>query len=115
MSKAEGASPLAEVLSREEQLWGAHTSLLIVTSSHREDWTTAVRELVRRRIRVAVVLVDGASFGGMFDTLDAVPALYDAGVAPFVVRMGDDVPIALSHPYTVDVAADYESNSEAVG
>ena len=53
--------------------------------------------------------MDGQSFGGMFETLDAVPSLYDAGVAPFVVRMGDDVPIALSHPYTVEVAEYGES------
>ena len=112
MSKAEGAISLAEVLSREEQLWGTHSSLLIVTSSHREDWTVAVRELVRRRVRVAVALVDGRSFGGMFDTLSVVPALYDAGVAPFVVRMGDDVPIALSRPYTVEVAGDFESAAQ---
>lgn len=112
MSKAEGAVSLAEVLSREEQLWGTHSSLLIVTSSHREDWTVAVRELVRRRVRVAVALVDGRSFGGMFDTLGVVPALYDAGVAPFVVRMGDDVPIALSRPYTVEVAGDLESAAQ---
>ena len=114
-SKAEGNVSLAEVLSREEQLWGSHSSLLIVTSSHREDWTVAVRELIRRRIRVAVALVDGKSFGGMFDTLDVVPALYDAGVAPFVVRMGDDVPIALSHPYTADVAEYAESEELEVG
>ena len=107
-SKAEGDASLAEVLSREEQLWGSHSSLLIVTSSHREDWAVAARELIRRRVRVAAALVDGKSFGGMFDTLDVVPALYDAGIAPFVVRMGDDVPIALSHPYTVDAAEERE-------
>ena len=102
MSKAEGAMSLADVLSREEQLWGTHSSIIILTSSHREDWTVALRELVRRRLRIAVILIDGQSFGGLFETMASTPALYDAGIAPFVVRRGDDIPVALSHPYTVD-------------
>ena len=101
-SKAEGTLPLHEVLAREEQLWGTHSSLVIVTSSHRPDWTIAVRELVRRRVRVGVILVNGQSFGGMFETLNVVPALYDSGIAPFVVGKGEDIPVALSRPYTVD-------------
>jgi uncharacterized protein (DUF58 family) len=106
MSKAEGAVSLAEVLSREEQLWGTHSSIIVLTSSHREDWTVAIRELVRRRLRIAVVLIDGESFGGLFETLAITPALYDAGIAPFVVRMGDNIPVALSHTYTVDRSAE---------
>ena len=106
MSKSEGTQSLADVLSREEQLWGTHSSLLIVTSSHREDWAVAVRELARRRVRIAVVLIDGQSFGGLFDSLSVVPALYDAGIAPFVVRMGDDIPVALSRPYTIGASTE---------
>ena len=102
MSKAEGALSLAEVLSREEQLWGTHSQIIILTSSHREDWTVALRELIRRRLRIAVILIDGPSFGGLFETTATIPALYDAGIAPFVVRMGDNIPVALSHPYTLE-------------
>ena len=112
MSKAEGTVSLAEALSREEQLWGTHSSIIVVTSSHREDWTVAIRELVRRRLRIAVILIDGQSFGGLFDTLSATPSLYDAGIAPFVVRMGDNIPVALSHTYTVDLATEI---TEAAG
>ena len=100
-SKAEGSLPLEDVLVREEQLWGTQSALVIITSSHREGWAVAVRELVRRRIRVAAILVDGQSFGGMFETMSIVPALYDAAVDPYVVRMGDDIPLALAHTYTV--------------
>ena len=102
MTKAEGDVSLAEVLSIEEPLWGSHSQVIILTSSHREDWTVALRELVRRRLRIAVVLIDGQSFGGLFDTTEAIPALYDAGIAPFLVRMDDNIPVALSHPYTAD-------------
>ena len=101
MSKAEGSLPLEDVLVREEQLWGTQSALVIITPSHREAWAVAVKELARRRIRIATILVDGQSFGGMFETMSIVPSLYEAAVDPYVVRMGDDVPLALSHTYTV--------------
>ena len=101
MSKAEGSLPLEDVLVREEQLWGTQSAVIIITPSHREAWAVAVKELVRRRVRVATILVDGQSFGGMFETMSIIPALYEAAVDPYVVRMGDDVPIALAHTYTI--------------
>jgi uncharacterized protein (DUF58 family) len=100
MSKAEGRVPLEAVLPREEQLWGYNSSLVVITPSNRPDWVTALRELARRRVKMAVVLIDGASFGGFFNTVDAVPHLYDSGIPPYLVRKGDDIPVALSRVFT---------------
>ena len=100
MSTAEGSTPLESVLPREEQLWGYHSTLIVVTPSNRPDWAVAAKELARRRVRVAAILIDGVSFGGFFNTLDVVPHLYEAGVSPFLVRKGDDIPVALSHIFT---------------
>jgi uncharacterized protein (DUF58 family) len=100
MSKAEGLAPLETVLPREESLWGYHSSLIVITPSQRYDWVLALRELVKRRVRVAVVLVDGASFGGFFKTTEVVPELYKAGIPPYVVKKGDNLPVALSHVFT---------------
>jgi uncharacterized protein (DUF58 family) len=105
MSKAEGDTPLEQLLPREEQLWGYHSSIVIITSSHHLEWITAVKELARRRVRIAVIMIDGQSFGGMFDSMAVVPELYYAGVAPFVVRKGDSIPVALSRTYTLPDAA----------
>ena len=99
MSKAEGTTALESALPREEEIWGYHSSLIIITPSNRPDWTTAVKELIKRRVRIAVVLVDGQSFGGLFETEAVIPHLYDAGVPPYLVRRGDDIPIALDHAY----------------
>jgi uncharacterized protein (DUF58 family) len=99
-AKAEGNVPLEATLAREEALWGYQSSLVVVTSSHRRQWVTALEELVRRRASIAVVLVDGHSFGGAFHTLDVVPQVYEAGVTPYVVRMGDNMAEALRRPYT---------------
>lgn len=100
LSKSEGGVALETLLAEEEQLWGYHSSLIVITPSNRPDWVTALRELMRRRVRVAVVLIDGASFNGFFNTADVVPQLYVAGIPPYMVRKGDDIPVALSRVYT---------------
>ena len=100
LSKSEGSVALETLLAQEEQLWGYHSSLIVITPSNRPDWVTALRELTRRRVRVAVVLLDGASFDGFFNTVDVVPHLYVAGIPPYLVRKGDDIPVALSRVYT---------------
>ena len=100
LSKSEGSIALESLLAEEEQLWGYHSSLIVITPSNRPEWVTALRELMRRRVRVAVVLVDGESFDGFFHTEDVVPHLYVAGIPPYLVRKGDDIPVALSRVYT---------------
>ena len=108
LSKAEGSVALESLLPREEKLWGYHSSLIVITPSARPEWVTALRELTRRRVRVAVVLLDGASFGGFFNTAELIPELYLAGIPPYLVRKGDDIPVALSRIYTsgeLDAAA----------
>jgi len=101
MSKAEGDTPLEQLLPREEQLWGYHSSLVIITSSHHFEWVSALKELSRRRVRIGVIMLDSQSFGGMFDSMAVVPVLFYAGISPYVVRQGDSIPVALSRTYTM--------------
>ena len=108
-SMAEGGVALEDVIAREEQAWGTRSSVVVITPSHRPAWATAVRELGRRRVNVAAILVDGESFGGMFRTMDVVAQLHEAGVAPYGVRMGDSIPVALSRPLS---ALDSERNMD---
>ena len=115
-SKAEGSLPLETLLPQEEQLWGYHSSLIVITPSNRPDWVTALRELMRRRVRVAVVLLDGASFGGFFNTVDVIPELYISGIPPYLARKGDDIPVALSSVYTsAEVASEEVEGSRRFG
>ncbi|HAL47255.1 MAG TPA: hypothetical protein DCP37_05825, partial [Dehalococcoidia bacterium] len=101
MSKAEGTTSLEELLPHEEQLWGYHSSLVVITSSHHPGWINGLKELVRRRVKVAVILLDAQSFGSMFDPVSLIPELHSAGIAPFLVRKGDSIPLALSQTYTL--------------
>ena len=104
-SKAEGRVALEDALPLEEALWGYHSTLVVITPSHRQSWVVGLRELMRRRVRVVSVLVDGQSFGGIFRTLEVRPLLQEAGIPTYVVRAGESIPIALSRPH---VGADSE-------
>ena len=114
MSKAEGTVALEDALPMEEALWGYHSSLLVITPSHRIDWALALRELTRRRVRVAVVLLDGPSFGGIFQTLGIVPTLNESGIPTYAVRKGDYIPVALSRTYVMADAGASESETAEV-
>ncbi len=96
MSKAEGTRSLTDTLPLDELHWSYHSALVVITSSHRPEWVTALRILQRRRVRVAVILLDARSFGGIYDTMDVQPDLIDAGIPHYIVRKGDDLSRALS-------------------
>ena len=100
MTKAEGSVRLEDALPREEALWGYQSALVLITSSHRPHWVMALKELTRRRVSVAVVLVEASSFGGVFNTMDVLPELFAAGISPYVISKGDDLKVALSYPYS---------------
>ena len=112
---AEGATPLEDVIAQEERAWGTHSSVVVITPSHRAAWTTAVRELGRRRVNVTAILVDGESFGGMFRPMDNLAPLLEAGVAPYAVRMGDSIPLALSSPLTAPRGDAERAAAEKIG
>ncbi len=99
MTKAEGTVHLSDVLAAEETVLAYNAALVVITPSHRSDWPMALRELTRRRVRIAVTLIDGNSFGGYFDTTATLPALEASGIPVYMVRRGDHIPAALSHTH----------------
>ena len=113
VGRPEGETPLEAVLPEEELLWSHRSSLVVVTSSPREAWVKAVGELTKRGVKVTAVLVDARTFGGDFNTLDALESLVSTGVLTYLVNKGDDVPNALSRPYTVPSSRD-EAREEAL-
>ena len=104
MSKAEGNTNLSNVLTAEETAFAYNAALVVITPSHRSDWPTALRALARRRVRVAVILLDSNSFGGYFDTTAALPLLEEAGLPTYLVRKGDHIPAALSQVFVSTAA-----------
>lgn len=95
LSKAEGTTPLEENLPHDEPLWTHLSTVIVITSSPRVEWTTALRAMMRRGIKLVVVLVDAASFGADFNTTEVLGPLAESGLAAYVVGKGDDISTAL--------------------
>ena len=95
LSKAEGTTPLQDNLPQDEPLWTHLSTVIVITSSPRFEWTTALRAMMRRGIKLVVVLVDAASFGADFETTEVLGPLAESGLAAYVVRKGDDISAAL--------------------
>ena len=95
MSRCEGDTSLESVLSNEEPLWTHLTTLVVITSSPRTQWSRSLRALARRGVRPIVVLIEANSFGAPFNTIDVLSDLNAIGVPVYIVRKGDNIQHAL--------------------
>lgn len=59
-----GESPLFSVLADTQRFLGRNTSAIIITPSVNPDWLKALMSLMQRDIRITVLLLDPAAFGG---------------------------------------------------
>ena len=97
--KAEGVTPLVDAIANLDPSLSRHTTLVVVTPSPSEQWVVALGTLAHRNVRLAAVLVDGATFGGEKSPRDLLPALAELGTPAYLVGKGDNLTKALSHPF----------------
>ncbi|MBI1885562.1 MAG: DUF58 domain-containing protein [Chloroflexi bacterium] len=95
LARAEGEVPLARLLEEEARRFGRHTTLIVITSSPDEEWVTVAQSLVQQGTRVAVVLLEAASFGGKESVLLPYSTLVAADILTYLVRRDDDLSLAL--------------------
>ena len=102
--RATGTTPLSTLISEQSSEMATGTVVIVVAPESHQDLGSLFRFLARRRILVAPVFLDKASFGlqGPRSTRD--PWL-DASEWTFVVRRGDDLSPILSE--LVDRIASY--------
>lgn len=96
--RAYGAQPLAEVLAAESSRFGRNCTLVIITASSDERWTTSLQHLLYRGTRAVVVLVDPQSFGGWQDLAQVRNRLAELRVPTYLFRQGQTLQEALQHP-----------------
>ena len=102
---ADGSLPLERfILDLRPHLSGFNT-LMVITPSRRPEWTYSLVGLRRQGINVAVCYVDAAPFeeddpGAAPGATGQVTADYLAqhGIPVYLVRRGEDINQALSHP-----------------
>ncbi len=97
--RAEGSTPLQDVLMAEGRQFGRHDSLVVVTPSIDEKWVPAL-QLQRPRIAGAVaVLIEPASFGGPQNAVPIVGSLSSIDIPVYVVKRDDSIDAALGQEY----------------
>ncbi len=95
MARAEGTTPLAQVLQEEEGRFKRHSTVIVVTPSADEDWVRALQALAQHGARAAVVLLESGSFGAGQSSLVPFSTLVASGILTYLVRRGDDLSLAL--------------------
>jgi uncharacterized protein (DUF58 family) len=95
---AEGSVGLGELLTAEAARFSRHSTLLIITPSTDERWTSALGGLIRGGIRAGVVLVEASTFGGPESPLLLVGQLAALRAATYVLNRNDDLSLALGQP-----------------
>ncbi len=94
--RAEGRTPLTDVLSAESLRVNRGDTLVVITPSPELEWIKSARELRRRGSRVIAVLADATTFGGKVDARAALNELAASGMTTYVLREGEELREALS-------------------
>ena len=94
--RAKGDLPLADLLAREGQRFGRHTTLVVITPSTDESWLAGLQLLASHGVRLAAVLLEPRTYGGDANALPVFGALAAAQVATFLLKRGDDLAKTLS-------------------
>ena len=95
LARGVGDVPLADLLNQEGGRFGRRSTLVVITSSTEESWVAALEGLVARGVKVAVVGMEAASFGGPRSPLLTFSALAAGSLPTYWVRRGDDLAAAL--------------------
>jgi hypothetical protein len=69
--------------------------LILITPSGDPRWAIVARSLDGHGIRVAAVVLEASSFGGVETGLRVLPILRSAGIPTAVIRFGEALPLAL--------------------
>ncbi len=96
--RADGSSPLAELLTAEGRRFGRHDFLTVITPALGERWVAALAEIAQRGVRVSAVLIEPETFGSNPSSLLTVSALAAAGIPAHLVKYGEPIARAFSGP-----------------
>jgi uncharacterized protein (DUF58 family) len=104
--RAEGDVPLAEIVAAQGARLSRNLMAIIVTPSTEQSWVVAMRGLLRREIRVAVVLLDASTFHDSLIPPDRQPsttsatalaaALMASRIPTYVIKKDELLEIALT-------------------
>lgn len=95
--RAVGRMPLDQLLLLECEPLTRGTTIVVVTSSTRDEWAGAAHRLLRRGLRVIGVLIDPEDFGGRPGMRQIGRRLSAVGIPAYVIHKGENLSAALGH------------------
>ncbi len=96
--QARGAVTFEQLMSTYANQLPRGATVVLVTPSTRDGWLATAHAYVQRGLRLAAVLIDAQSFGGRPGIRENATRLTYLGITTYLVRQGDDLPLALSRP-----------------
>ena len=102
--RAQGQVSMSQLLSSEGASFGRNSMAVVVTPSMETHWVAALRDLRRRGVHGAAVVVDPASFGSGRRADGILAALAATEIPAYRVREGDSLAAALAAPVLPAVA-----------
>lgn len=96
--RAEGHTPLTEVLATESIYFGRNATLVVITPSAGRDWAIALRNLERRGVRTIAVLLMINTFAAVRAPQEVQSELAASAITTYLVKRGQPLELALSQP-----------------
>ena len=97
--RAEGTTPLGELLQAENRQFSRQDTIIVITPSVDEEWVAALEGELMRGIHSASVVLEPATFCGEGNPLVIYGALTSIGMPTYVVKRDDRIDAALTVPY----------------
>jgi len=93
--RADGDTPLAEIIAAEGYRCGRNAVALVITPALAEDWVSGLQQLRFEGVRSAAIVLEASTFGGGQSSLLLIGALAAAGLPTYLVKRGDHLPEVL--------------------
>ncbi len=95
LMKAGGRVPLDNLLSFQSERFVAGSVVVVIMPSDNPNIAATLRNAINRGVTVIAIVLDSQSFGGRNSAAGAARNLVSAGAHVYVVRRGQDIPVAL--------------------
>ncbi len=98
--RAEGATPLGELLVAESRQFSRQDTLIAITPSLREEWVVSMRGQMNRGMHGVAVIVEPGTFCGDGNPLMLVSTLSSQEIPAYLVKRDDSIDASLSQQYS---------------
>jgi uncharacterized protein (DUF58 family) len=95
LMKATGKIPVDNLLAFQAERFDTGSVVIVIMPSDNRGIAAPLRHAINRGVTVIAVLLDSLSFGGRTTAADTARGLMSAGFHVYVVRRGQDIPVAL--------------------